>query len=92
MFYMTHFKLQCSTDIERSLPLPTLLQTPHNGKSKNFLHEQGFFFFFLNKKPVSDGTFFPARIPTGPLLQYLQKATMKEEGPFEPFASVLCET
>lgn len=80
MFFMTHFKLQCPTDIEGSLPLPTLPQTPHNGKSKNFLHKQGLFFFFLNKKPVSDGT-FPARIPTGPLSQFLQKAMMKEEGP-----------
>lgn len=47
MFYMTHFKLQCSTNIERSLLLPTFPQTPHNGKSKNFMQKQGF--FFLNK-------------------------------------------
>lgn len=43
MFYMTHFKLQCSTDIEKSLPLPTLPQTSHNGKSKNFLLSMPFF-------------------------------------------------
>lgn len=56
MFYMTHFKLQCSTDIERSLPLPTLPQTPHNGKSKNFQHKHVFFvfcFFFLKTKSQS---------------------------------------
>lgn len=80
MFYMTHFKLQCSTDIERSLPLPTLPQTSHNGKVKNFLHKQGFFFF--KQKASLWWDFFPARIPTGRLSQFLQKATMKEEGSF----------
>lgn len=80
MFYMTHFKLQCSTDIERSLPLPTLPQTPHNGKSKNFLHKQDF--KKKKKKASLCWDFLPARIPTGQLLQFLQKAMMKEEGPF----------
>lgn len=82
MFHMTHFKLQCSADIERSLPFTTLPQTPHNGKSKNFLHKQGIFFFFFlflpNKKASLWGDFFfffffSARIPTGPLSQSFTK-------------------
>lgn len=52
-----------------------------------------FFFFIFKQKASLWWDFFPARIPTGPLSQFLQKAVMKEEGSFEAFASsVLCET
>lgn len=90
MFYMTHFKLQCSTDIERSFPLPTLPQTSHNGKIKNFLHKQGF--FFLNKKPVSDGTFFLPEFPLVGCRNFYKRPRWKRKARSEIFASVLCET
>lgn len=66
-------------------------------KARIFCISKAFSFFFLkkNKQKTQKASlwwdFFPARIPTGRLSQFLQKATRKRKAHSEVFASVLRE-